>query len=107
MRAAKRSFEDRRSQTGVWERAMVEARVMAINQWIQVQLLPSRNWTCGHCGLTVAGNLGFYKNITLPQGGAALQPQQMGPNIPQIFICPGCEKPTYFEGNTQMPAVAF
>jgi hypothetical protein len=36
-----------------------------------------------------------------------MQPQQITTAVPQILICPHCEKPTYFEGDKQMPGVAF
>lgn len=33
--------------------------------------------------------------------------QNITDKVPQIVICPGCEKPTFFEGDKQMPGVAF
>lgn len=52
---------------------------------------------CGHCGERVASNVGL---------------QKQGPPVNSIkdgvlFICPHCKKPTYFEGNQQIPGVSY
>jgi len=82
---------------------------MAIQQWVQVQEMQQTSWTCGYCGLSVGGNLGYYKAPFNPQT-RQIQPihkVDIGPNVPRIVICPHGDKPTYFEGTTQMPGVAF
>jgi Domain of unknown function (DUF4145) len=82
---------------------------MAINQWINVQTMTQCGWTCGYCGLSVGGNLGYYKTNFHPQSNqvVGLQPHQANASVPRIVICPHCEKPTYFEGEKQMPGAAF
>lgn len=82
---------------------------MAILQWFGVQPMTQASWTCGYCGLSVGGTLGYYKSTINPHANVAnqLQPQQITHGMQRILICPHCDKPTYFEGNTQMPGVAF
>lgn len=83
---------------------------MAIQQWVGIQLMAQNNWTCGHCGLVVAGNLGFYKGTMAANGqGQPFNPQFIGNTntVPRIAICPHCERPTFFDGTTQVPGVAF
>jgi hypothetical protein len=50
----------------------------------------SKEYVCGHCGNVVASATGFVSDV----GGCIL------------FICPHCNKPTYFEPNKQIPGVA-
>ncbi len=82
---------------------------MAIDQWLQAQEMQQVSWTCGYCGLGVGGNKGYYKAPMHAQTRQvqALHKTDIGPNVPRIVICPHCDKPTYFEGTTQMPGVAF
>jgi hypothetical protein len=58
--------------------------------WIGVSQIPSRPYKCGHCGNVVASSQGYYHS-------------QRGDHV--IFVCPHCDKPTYFDGQAQMPGV--
>jgi Domain of unknown function (DUF4145) len=78
---------------------------MAIQHRYQVAQMPAKSWTCGYCCLVVAGNLGYYRNDAQP--GNPLQLNQFPTQANRLMICPNCEKPTYFEGNMQIPGVAF
>lgn len=64
--------------------------------WYQALKLPSRQWTCGHCNHLVGGAGGF------ALGGVG-QPHYHQ----SIYICPSCQRPTYFEGDKQVPGVMF
>lgn len=55
--------------------------------WSNQSILTARSFRCGHCGDKVASTGGW------AWGGAARL----------IFICPLCEKPNYFEGQTRVP----
>ena len=59
--------------------------------WSNTNSIGSRQFRCGHCGNQVATNLGFFSDV----GGRL------------IYICPHCDKPTYFENNVPMPGVPF
>lgn len=60
--------------------------------WQQFGQIRTRRFTCGYCGYSVANDRGYYKN----QGND------------RIYICPNCEKPTYFDDtDRQTPGVAF
>lgn len=83
---------------------------MGVQQWVGVLPLHQINWTCGFCGIAVAGNLGYYKGQMAPNGlGQQINPQQivLTSGLPRIVICPHCERPTFFEGASQVPGVAF
>lgn len=60
---------------------------MSTLHWYQTKTLPSKSYTCGHCGNQLASNVGF-------QGSA----QEDGGGRPDryIYICHHCFKPTYF-----------
>ena len=60
--------------------------------WAGIQNLKAHGFTCGFCGKDVASEKAYY-----------LQ------NYPQfhIRICPGCNRPSFFEGTAQVPGVAF
>lgn len=50
----------------------------------------TRQFRCGHCGFNVANDKGFFHN----------DPTR------RLYLCPNCDKPTYFEGmNIQLPGV--
>ncbi len=67
---------------------------MAVDSWGNLhKSMPQRSWTCGHCNLAVGGNVGYYFVDT------------KHPN--KIYPCPHCDRPTFFEGSTQVPGVAF
>ncbi len=61
--------------------------------WSGLLELPERNFTCGFCGKFVASKEGYF-------AGREVTKQIF------IYICPGCSKPSYFEGETQTPGVA-
>jgi Domain of unknown function (DUF4145) len=69
-----------------------EETVMAFDQWTNINPIPPKSFTCGHCNLMVGGNYGYRKK-----------------DVPShcIYICPSCERPTYFDGDKQMPGVPF
>jgi hypothetical protein len=60
-------------------------------QWHKAHSLPPRSWVCGHCETRVSNDLGY----------------AYGNRAAAIYLCPGCGKPTYFEGDVQLPGVAF
>src|SRR4051794_15537657 len=80
---------------------------MAVNSWYMVQQMNERKWICGHCGQNVAGNAGYYKNEASHPGEPLAYGDIARLAIKRLVICPGCEKPTYFEGQTQIPGSAF
>jgi len=87
---------------------------MSLHSWHGLQPVEPRQWTCGHCGLIVAGNLGYYRNDGMkvhpnqvPQQGGQLPAHLASKQIPRILLCPQCAKPTYFEGVMQVPGAAF
>jgi hypothetical protein len=51
--------------------------------WSQASSLQSQSFVCGYCGHKVGAHLGFS--------------EQRGHNVGAIYICPHCDKPTYFE----------
>jgi hypothetical protein len=58
--------------------------------WQNTQTITSRSFTCGYCSNVVASALGYYTNKN---------------NLDRVYICPHCDKPTYF-GEKQVPGVA-
>jgi hypothetical protein len=58
---------------------------MVIVGWKYPESLPTRVWTCGHCGAETGSKEGYGAQTT----GHA------------IYICPVCERPTYFDGATK------
>lgn len=58
--------------------------------WQHTQPITSRRFTCGYCGNVVASTSGYFTNKSTTD---------------RIFICPHCDKPTYF-GDRQVPGVA-
>lgn len=56
--------------------------------WNNAGTIGPCQYRCGHCGRDVANNRGFHHN------DSALR----------IWICPNCDKPTFFEGNRQTPS---
>src|SRR5438132_14092013 len=69
------------------------------------------DWTCGHCGLNVGGNRGYYHNdggiVSNVQPGQQIHPTQVSSAFPRIFICPKCDSPTYFHRDKQVPGAAY
>lgn len=67
-------------------------------KWGHQRVYPNaRSYTCGYCGLSVASNVGTWWGDT----------DQPGLDLPSLYICPHCNKPTYFGEGNQMPGVAF
>jgi hypothetical protein len=59
--------------------------------WQGSHQLPSRSYTCGWCGFSVASALGFHDGAGKPQ---------------YAYICPHCNRPSHFQDNRQLPGVA-
>jgi hypothetical protein len=59
--------------------------------WQSTQKLGGTRYVCGFCNHTVASENGWFAS---------------GVNN-SIRICPSCERPTFFEGGTQTPGIAF
>ena len=62
-----------------------------IASWRNIDSIAPTAFICGYCGLNVAGDKGYVKQT----------------HGHWIYPCPACERPTYFEGDKQMPGVAF
>lgn len=60
--------------------------------WNAEAQLPSRRYTCGHCGNLVASDKGYY-NKAGPASGA-------------VYVCPYCDQPSYFVRQRQIPGVS-
>lgn len=58
-----------------------------LNNWHNRAGIESRDFTCGYCGREVASSIGY----------------QAGNNEAFIYLCPRCNKPTFFEGGRQTP----
>lgn len=61
--------------------------------WSHISTIPVRRFVCGHCGLCVGTDKGFF--FANQKSGRFIYP------------CPHCERPTYFEGDKQVPGVAY
>jgi hypothetical protein len=59
--------------------------------WLNSGGLPPRRWTCGHCGRATGNDKGYNT-----------QDQRW-----QIYLCPACGRPTFFQGDRQVPGAAF
>lgn len=60
--------------------------------WQQISQLTPKKFSCGYCNYSVANDRGYFNN----QGSS------------RIYICPSCDKPTYFDDwDRQTPGVAF
>lgn len=78
---------------------------MAIpGHWQGATSMPSQQWTCGFCGHLVASKIGYFRSQTDSIQG---DPTKVNASYQRIFICSGCDRPTYFEGVIQVPGVAF
>jgi Domain of unknown function (DUF4145) len=64
---------------------------MAQMTWLNFVGLPSRNWTCGHCGRLVGNDKGF----------------QYEHSRWAIYLCPACNRPTFFEVDKQVPGATY
>jgi hypothetical protein len=65
---------------------------MAVGHWQNNREMLAKKFTCGHCGLIIAADKGYSKIDSANTG---------------IYLCPFCEQPTYFQGDKQVPGVAF
>jgi hypothetical protein len=59
--------------------------------WQNLNSLEPKQFTCGHCYHLVATRNGYFHKKH---------------QFFRIYICPGCEKPTFFEGGVPIPGVA-
>jgi len=66
-------------------------------EWVGVQQHVPRSYTCGFCGKAVGADKAYVRS------------RPAGANGDEIFICPVCFRPTYFEGESgrQIPGVAY
>lgn len=65
--------------------------------WQQIQGLPSKSYTCGHCGNDVASEKGWYGNST---GSGKLRAF--------VYVCHRCTGATFFDlDDRQSPGIAF
>lgn len=64
--------------------------------WQSPQNLDPQRFSCGHCGHLVASDRGYF--IT---GATRADGRTPG----AIYICPNCNRPSYFEGDLQIPGV--
>lgn len=84
-----------------------------MHNWVELKKVATRSWTCGHCGLTVAADLGYYRNDGFNTGSGRVGPATVVPahlaneSMPRILICAKCFRPTYFEGDQQMPGAPY
>ena len=60
--------------------------------WHNTQAPGSRQFTCGHCNNLVASSVGYFSSNLATR---------------VIYLCPHCDKPTYFDGLVPMPGVPF
>lgn len=66
--------------------------------WQDIKRIPARRFTCGYCN-SLVGSDRAYVALGDPSGGGAL--------IVGVFICPNCNRPTFFEEESQIPGVPF
>src|SRR5882724_13643983 len=59
--------------------------------WANAENIGSKSFTCGFCGNLIASGLGF-RNPTAQTW--------------KVFICSHCNKPTFFDGDRQLPGVS-
>src|SRR5262249_13699907 len=91
--------------------------IMAVEHWLAIQQMVPKKWTCGHCGLNVGGNRGFYRNDGGPvvadphhnaiPAGQQLPAQFVTDAVARILICPTCDRPTFFEKELQVPGISY
>jgi hypothetical protein len=59
--------------------------------WHNQAHLGSKSFTCGFCGNLIASSTGYFQERNTSR---------------KIFICTHCSKPTFFDGDYQLPGVA-
>jgi len=62
-----------------------------MSEWRQHEQLAPKSYVCGFCGLNIGAKYGYY--------------QSSGQR--QLYICPFCDKPTYFGDEGQIPGSPF
>jgi hypothetical protein len=67
-----------------------------VMQWNKPATLLSGRFTCGFCGWSVASTSGYETSFPAPPKN----------ELHRIYLCPNCTKPTYFDGQSQVPGVA-
>ena len=68
-----------------------------IGTWNGFSNIGQQRYRCGYCGADVGAREGYYTNVT-------------GPVLARIYICPMCNRPTFFErvdDGSQVPGVAY
>src|SRR5262245_60892233 len=66
-----------------------------MGDWQSLNKLPPLNYKCGYCGKDVASKEGYWWNLS--------DNNQPGGN-PKIYVCGGCNAPSYFREDLQVPA---
>jgi len=69
-----------------------------MSEWRNLIKLRPRNYKCGYCGKETASKEGWYRPIS------SRARQGHHPGDFSIYICGGCNRPTYFDLGTQTPA---
>jgi len=65
---------------------------MRYKYWENIEEIDENAYTCGHCGNKVGSDRG-YRNIDNQRW--------------KLYICPSCEKPTFFDGRGQYPGAPY
>ncbi len=60
--------------------------------WNNAAGVTAKSYVCGYCGKLVASAMGYYTSNEQPSK--------------HIYICPNCTKPTFVDGQRQIPGVA-
>lgn len=63
--------------------------------WYQAGVIQPKSYVCGHCGKTVGPDKGYHPD------------NFGGPAAPAIYICSFCSRPTYCEGQEQIPGASY
>jgi hypothetical protein len=91
---------------------------MNANEWDDPETYYSpRTFRCGHCGLNVAASTGFGRREysqnakrMIAQGQLVRTPGSKSNDdtlVQLIAICPKCAKPTFWDGDNQIPGSTF
>jgi hypothetical protein len=59
--------------------------------WQGLNNIETKQFRCGHCGYNVANDKGYFPN---------------NHHLRRIYICPNCDKPTFFDESARHPGVA-
>lgn len=66
-----------------------------VGTWSGFRNLSAQGFVCGHCGNQIGSNLGWVCEVQGRPNGSA-----------RVFLCPFCNRPSYFEDAAQIPGVA-